>query len=75
MGVQIPHRVHSQMPDEDVIRADTTASWEVFHKLAAQKERPIEKGHLQPDHVHMLISILPKYAVSRVVGMLTFWDD
>ncbi len=26
------------------------------------------KGHLQPDHVHMLISIPPKYAVAQVVG-------
>jgi REP element-mobilizing transposase RayT len=32
---------------------------EVFHKLAAQKESRIEEGHLQPDHVHMLISIPP----------------
>jgi putative transposase len=41
---------------------------EVFHRLAAQKESRIEEGHLQPDHVHMLISIPPKYAVSQVVG-------
>jgi putative transposase len=43
---------------------------EVFHKLAAQKESRIEQGHLQPDHVHMLISIPPKYAVSQVVGFI-----
>ena len=43
---------------------------EVFHKLAAQKESRIEEGHLQPDHVHMLISIPPKYAVSQVVGFI-----
>jgi putative transposase len=43
---------------------------EVFHKLAAQKESRIEEGHLQPDHVHMLISIPPKYAVSQVVGFM-----
>ena len=42
---------------------------EVFRKLAAQKESRIEEGHLQPDHVHMLISIPPKYAVSQVVGI------
>jgi putative transposase len=42
----------------------------VFHKLAAQKESRIEEGHLQPDHVHMLISIPPKYAVSQVVGFI-----
>ena len=28
------------------------------------------EGHLKPDHVHMLISIPPKYAVSQVVGFL-----
>ena len=43
---------------------------ELFHKLAAQKESRIEEGHLQPDHVHMLISIPPKYAVSQVVGFI-----
>jgi putative transposase len=43
---------------------------EVFHELARQKECQIEEGHLQPDHVHVLISIPPKYAVSSVVGFL-----
>jgi REP-associated tyrosine transposase len=43
---------------------------DVFRKLAAQKESRIEEGHLQPDHVHMLISIPPKYAVSQVVGFI-----
>ncbi|WP_133512234.1 IS200/IS605 family transposase [Candidatus Thiosymbion oneisti] len=43
---------------------------EVFHELARQRESQIEAGHLMPDHVHMLISILPKYAVSQVVGYI-----
>lgn len=43
---------------------------EVFCKLAAQKECKIEEGHLMPDHVHMMNSILPKYAVSQVVGYI-----
>ena len=43
---------------------------EVFRELARQKERRIEEGHLQPDHVHMLLSIPPKYAVAQVVGYL-----
>ena len=37
---------------------------EVFHNLARQKESEIEEGHLLLDHVHMLIAIPPKYAVS-----------
>ena len=40
----------------------------VLRELAAQKECGIEEGHLCPDHVHMLIKIPPKYAVSQVVG-------
>ena len=40
---------------------------EIFRKLASQKESRIEEGHLMPDHVHMMISIPPKYSVSQVV--------
>lgn len=43
---------------------------EMFHELARQKESRVMDGHLQPDHVHMLISIPPKYAVSQVVGYM-----
>ena len=43
---------------------------EVFRKLAAQKESRIEEGHLMRDHVHMLISIPPKYSVSQVIGYI-----
>lgn len=42
----------------------------VFRKLAAQKESQVEEGHLMADHVHMLLSIPPKYAVSQVVGFI-----
>ena len=43
---------------------------EVFHKLAAQKELKIEEGHSMPDHMHMMLSIPPAYAVSQVVGFI-----
>jgi putative transposase len=43
---------------------------EVFRRLAAQKESRIEEGHLRPDHVHMMIVIPPKYAVSQVIGYI-----
>jgi len=42
----------------------------VFHGLAEQRESRIEEGHIMPDHVHMLIQIPPKYAVSSVVGYI-----
>ena len=43
---------------------------EVFHQLAKQRESLIEEGHLMPDHVQMMISIPPKYAVSQVIGYI-----
>ena len=43
---------------------------EVIRRLAEQKESRIEEGHLMPDHVHIMISIPPKYAVSQVVGYI-----
>ena len=43
---------------------------EVFHDLARQKESRIVEGHLQPDHVHMLLLIPPKYSVAHVVGYM-----
>ena len=43
---------------------------EVFRPLAKQKESQVEEGHLMPDHVHMLIAIPPKHAVSQVIGYI-----
>ncbi len=43
---------------------------EVFRELALRKESRVEEGHLMPDHVHMMLTIPPKYAVSQVVGYL-----
>jgi len=42
----------------------------IFHGLARQKECRIIEGHLVSDHVHMVIEIPPKYAVSSVIGFL-----
>ena len=42
----------------------------VLRELARQRESEIEEGHMMSDHVHILISIPPKYAVSQVVGYI-----
>ena len=42
----------------------------IFHALAKQKECEIMEGHVMPDHIHMLISIPPKFAVSSIIGFL-----
>ena len=43
---------------------------DVFRWLVKQNESWIEARHLMPDHVHMMSSILPKYAVSQVVDYI-----
>jgi putative transposase len=42
----------------------------IFHALARQKECQILEGHVMPDHVHMCLTIPPKYAVAQVIGFL-----
>jgi putative transposase len=41
-----------------------------FHELARQKGCEIVSGNLAGDHIHMLISIPPKYIVSEIIGYL-----
>ena len=40
----------------------------VLRQLALHRESRVEEGHLLVDHVHMLVSIPPKYSVAQVVG-------
>ena len=42
----------------------------VFHELARQRGCEILEGHMVGDHVHMLLKIPPKRAVSEVVGYI-----
>ena len=41
---------------------------QILRGLAMQKESEVMEGTLKADHVHMVISIPPKYSVSQVVG-------
>ena len=41
---------------------------QILRRLATQKESEVIEGTLKADHVHMVISIPPKYSVSQVVG-------
>ena len=43
---------------------------EVLRALARQRESEVAEGRLHQDHVHLLLSIPPTYAVSQVVGFL-----
>lgn len=43
---------------------------EIFHELAKHKESEIVEGHLCADHIHMCVSVPPKYALSNVIGYI-----
>ena len=70
MGLQIPRGVHPEATQEAIFGALRKHLGEVFQELAPHKESKMVEGHLMPDHVHMCISIPPKYAVSNVVGYI-----
>ena len=42
----------------------------IIRELAQQKESRVEEGHLMADHVHIMLSVPPKYSVSGVVGYI-----
>ena len=42
----------------------------IIRELAQQKESQVEEGHLMADHVHIMLSVPPKYSVSGVVGYI-----
>ena len=70
MELQIPHGVYTEGKKESHIWELRKYLGQVFHELAKQKGCKIEEGHFMPDHVHMCISIPPKYSVSNVVGFI-----
>ena len=43
---------------------------EILRRLCSYKGIEIIEGHLMPDHVHLLVSIPPKYSIAHVMGYL-----
>lgn len=42
-----------------------------LYRLCSQKDQTaIEEINIQPDHVHIMLSIPPKYSVSEIMGYL-----
>jgi len=43
---------------------------EVVRELCRQRGIEVVEGHLMPDHIHMCLSIPPKYSVAFVIGFI-----
>ena len=72
VGLQVPRDFRAEAaPESAAVGSELRQQLKaIFHELARQKECQILEGHLMPDHVHMVITIPPKYAVSAVIGFL-----
>ena len=69
--MQVPRRVYASKYRKKLLFGKIKRHLgQVFHDLARRKECRIEEGHLMPDHVHMLISIPPKYSVAQIIGYM-----
>jgi len=70
VGVQISCCIYPEVSEKTIYVELRPHLGEVFRDLAKRKGCEIEEGHVMSDHVHMLIAIPPKYAVSQVIGYM-----
>jgi hypothetical protein len=80
MGMQISCDIHPKLSAQGDVRMDTQRARADHAGVAQQKESEVEEGHLMADHVHMMLSIPPKYSVSGVneharVSKLFLWHS
>lgn len=70
MRVFVPRGVHLEVPSQDVVRGASKVPGRGVSFVGGAEGEPGEEGHLMIDHVHMMLRIPPKYAVSQMVGFI-----
>ena len=74
VGLQAPSDLRAEAaPESAAVGSELRQQLKaIFHELARHASRECQtlEGHLMPDHVHMVITIPPKYIVSAVIGFL-----
>lgn len=71
MGVQISHVVIVPKYRKKVLYGRLRGEiGKIIRQLCCQKEVELIEGHAMPDHIHLVLSIPPKYSVSMVIGYL-----
>ena len=70
MGLQVSSGLDSEIRKKVLFGDLRKYLGDVFRELALQKESKVLEGHLMKDHMHMLVSIPAKYAVSQVIGYI-----
>jgi putative transposase len=70
MVLQVPRGVRAQVPEANHLRAPTEADRRYPPELCVQHDIELVEGHAMPDHVHLLLSIPPKYSIANTVGFV-----
>jgi len=70
MGLQISSDTGTKILKNNNIWSFEKVFGYIFKNIPFQKESKILEGHLMGEHVYMMISMPPKYAVSQLVGYI-----
>ena len=70
MELQIPHRICAEISAQSILRRKTQRDRKILRQLCEWKKVAIVEAEVCPDHIHMLLEIPPKIAVSSFAGYL-----
>ena len=70
MEMPISYSVCAKIPSDGNIWSNQTRYWANFKKAVRTKRLEIIEAQTCSDHIHMLLSIPPKYSVSQIMGYL-----
>lgn len=70
MELQVSYRFCTEISQKSIFEEKRLGIREIFRKLCEWKGIEIIEGEICPDHIHILVSIPPKYSVSSVMGYL-----
>ena len=70
MDVQISYCIHTKIQKKSNIQSVQRRYQRYYQSIVSIKCVEIIEGHLMPDHIHMLVSIPPKYSISQFMGYL-----
>ena len=70
MELQISFSIYTKIQKNANIRTDKKDIGVILRRLCEQKGIEIIEAEICPDHIHMLVSIPPKYSVSSIMGYL-----
>ena len=68
--MQVPYSICSKISKTNNIWKDKKEIGKILRKLCEYKGIEILEAEACPDHIHMLISIPPKFSVSQIMGYL-----